>query len=100
MSNPSTIPIIDPTGKAWDIPADKAPAALKAGGKLGVSITAPDNSNWLIPQDQVHAAIAKGGKLMGAPPAGPAAPGELNQAIPSEDQAAHNQADYAAKGFG
>ena len=67
----SSIPIIDPTGKAWDIPAAKAPDALKAGGKLGIPVVGPDDSKWLIPQDQVHAAIAKGGKLMGAAPSVP-----------------------------
>jgi len=80
MSSPQTVPIIDPTGKAWDIPADKAPAALQAGGKLGMSVTAPDNSKWLIPADRVHEAIAQGGKLMGAPPAAPNVPVESSGA--------------------
>jgi hypothetical protein len=61
-----TVPIVDPYGKAWDIPMDKYKDAIAKGGKVGMDIKGPDGKTWLIPIDRVHDALAKGGEIVSA----------------------------------
>lgn len=64
MSDQQTVPIIDPSGQAWDIPYDKMHDALAAGGKPGVLMQDPSGKKWVIPADKTQDAVKAGGQLL------------------------------------
>lgn len=60
MAQQNTITILAPDGTPGDVPAENVPAALAAGGKIGVQVYAPDGTPGYVPHDRVGEAIAKG----------------------------------------
>lgn len=64
MSDQQTVPIIDPSGQAWDIPYEKMHDALAAGGKPGVLMQDPSGKKWVIPADKTQDAVKAGGQLL------------------------------------
>jgi len=60
----TTVPIFDPSGNLGDIPQEQLAAAVKAGAKPGVHITAPDGSPGVIPADRTADAVKQGAKLL------------------------------------
>jgi hypothetical protein len=64
MSTTPTVPILDPTGKVWDVPYENMHDALSQGGKMGVYVMGPDQKQYVIPADRVNDAVKAGGKVV------------------------------------
>ena len=79
MSTQAEVPMIAPDGSVGDIPQERVPEAIRAGGKLGTDMLGPDGSRGVIPIDRVHEAINAGGRL--APPGVPVPPNPLAKVL-------------------
>src|SRR5581483_8959663 len=68
MSDPnsSVVPMLAPDGTPGSVPSDQVPAAIQAGGKLGLRMISPDGVSGIVPMERAHDAIKAGGQL--APP--------------------------------
>ena len=63
MSTAPLVPVYDPQGNRGMIPSDQLTAAVKAGGKPGVNITAPDGTPGTVPADRYLDAVKAGAKV-------------------------------------
>lgn len=54
------VTVLDPNGNPGDVPAANVPAALAAGGKLGIHVYAPDGTPGYVPHDKLGDALKAG----------------------------------------
>jgi hypothetical protein len=60
----ATVPIFSPDGSLGDVPENQLVAAVRAGAKPGIHITAPNGLPGVIPADRVSDAISAGAKIV------------------------------------
>lgn len=60
----STVPVFAPDGSLGDIPQGQLMAAIKAGGKPGVTVKAPDGALGVVPSDRIQDAVKAGGSIV------------------------------------
>jgi hypothetical protein len=82
MPDTTMVPMLAPDGTSGMVPQDQVPAAVKAGGKLGVKLLAPDGTPGTVPMDRAHDAIKAGARFV-VSPVSVGAPNAINPVNPS-----------------